>query len=99
MSKPTTILLSLLLSVSILLPAVIAVVEHSVDITLNCDFGDEENKKEEKKEIDEKDIYFHSSSLQFNEKESPKNSALNDCNDGNYSHHLEIQLPPPEPYV
>ncbi|NNK18237.1 MAG: hypothetical protein HKP49_03730, partial [Maribacter sp.] len=51
-------ILSFILAFAILAPSIMTLVGASDDRILVMDFSEEENKKEEKKEISEKDFFF-----------------------------------------
>jgi len=89
-------ILSFILAFAILAPSIITLVSASGDKILVMDFTEEENKKEEKKEISEKDFFFYrdfiSSSSNYKEKSTVSNVYL----EGDYSHSIDIFLPPPE---
>ncbi len=96
MAKLTTILFSLLLSTSIMLPSILTLVEHTTQITLSCDMADEENNKEEKKESNEKDIFFHDSSVFIDSLSFCEELPLNQHLEQDYVFQNDIDLPPPE---
>jgi len=90
------LILSFILAFAILAPSIITLVGASSDKILVMDFTEEENKKEEKKEISDKDFFFHSNfvSPTLNYKETL--TVSNACFEGDYSHSMDIFLPPPE---
>ena len=96
MVKLTTILLSLALTTSIMLPSVLTLLEHTTEVALNCDIADEENTKEEKKESNEKDIFFHYSSTLTGNEWVHQQLPLNQHLEQDYIFQNEIHLPPPE---
>ncbi|MGB5498909.1 MAG: hypothetical protein WBM77_08275 [Maribacter sp.] len=89
-------ILSFILAFAILAPSIITLVGASNDKILVMDFTEEENKKEEKKEISEKDFFFFrdfiSPSSNYNEKSTVSSIYF----EGDYSHSIDIFLPPPE---
>ena len=52
--------LSIMLSLSILGPSFVVLIDNHCDIEVALDLGDEENKKDGKKEFEEKDTFFQS---------------------------------------
>lgn len=81
---------------AILAPSIISLVGASSDKILVMDFTEEENKKEGKKEISEKDFFFYRDfiSPSSNYKENITVSSV--CFESDYSHSIDIFLPPPE---
>lgn len=92
------ILLSILLSLSILGPSFLALIDHS-DIEIALELGEEENKKESKKELDEKNTFFESFGLPIIAKKCNLR-LINDYFLHHYGNHIiDVQSPPPEQFV
>ncbi len=94
MKSTVLLLLSFLLATAILAPSIITLVVGNNN-ALVVDFNEEE-KKEGKKEISEKDFLFDLDSMKLSSKLSEKSAISNFYleGDGNYS--TVIILPPPE---
>ncbi len=96
MGKLTTICGAFMLVFSILAPSVLVIVESEDGMVTVCDHTEEENKKENKKELDEKDIFFQIdnaiSAFSGNQEITRPPSYLNSYN----SLQQKIILPPPE---
>lgn len=60
------------------------------------DFNEEENQKEEKKEVNEKDIFFHTWMLDILPFENPSSHFAKAFLSPLYSNTVEVFLPPPE---
>ena len=95
MKSSVLILLSLLLTTAILAPSVITLTNID-EKAITLDFNEEE-KKEEKKEVQEKDFFLdrnlHSLANRQNKKVAIDHLYL----ESNYSATLAIFLPPPKP--
>ncbi|NND62367.1 MAG: hypothetical protein HKN48_04145 [Flavobacteriaceae bacterium] len=88
--------LSFIVAFSLLAPAVVPLIKANDDTFVLIDFSEEESKKETKKEIEEKQVYFHDLGG-LNSSSSTKDQTLN------YAYFIvwhegssEIFLPPPE---
>ena len=81
---------------AILAPAVITLMELEPNSSLVMDFNEEENQKEEKKEINEKDIFFHTWLVYVNPFYDPSSHYTSTYLDPFYSNTVEVFLPPPE---
>ena len=89
-------ILSFLLAFAILAPSIITLVGANYDKILVMDFTEEENKKEEKKEISEKDFFFYRDFISPLSNYKEKSTVSNIYFEGDYSHSIDILLPPPE---
>ena len=89
-------ILSFILAFAILAPSIITLVGASGDKILVMDFTEEENKKEEKKEIPEKDFFFYRDFISLSSNYKEKSTVSNIFLEGDYSHSIDIFLPPPE---
>ena len=81
---------------AILAPSIITLVGASGDKILVMDFTEEENKKEEKKEISEKDFFFNRDFISPPSDYNETITVSSLCFVGDYSHSIDIFLPPPE---
>lgn len=81
---------------AILAPSIITLVGASSDKILVMDFTEEENKKEEKKEISEKDFFFYRNFISPSSNYKEKITVSSVCFESDYSHSIDIFLPPPE---
>ncbi|MEP0263267.1 hypothetical protein [Dokdonia sp.] len=90
------ILLSFLLSLSILGPSVLVLLDNHSDIEVALELGEEENKKENIKELDLKNSFFqsHSDPVIANIHASALNSAYYLHFYGTYV--IDVKSPPPE---
>lgn len=95
MKSSIIILLSLLLTTAIVAPSVITLIKLDKDTALFIDFNEEENKKEEKKEISEKDVFFYTWSNYTHSIESTPSNFISTYIEGCYTNSLEIFLRPP----
>lgn len=90
------VILSLLLATAILAPAVITLIDIDEKRALVIDFNEEENKKEESKEVSEKDFFYSLKFMPFSEKNVVKSKVSRFYFEGDYHHSMDIFLPPPE---
>ena len=90
------LILSFIMAFAILAPSIITLVGANSDKILVMDFTEEENKKEEKKEISEKDFFFYRDFISPSSNYQEKFTVSNFCFEGDYSHSIDIFLPPPE---
>ena len=81
---------------AILAPSIITWVGASGDKILVMDFTEEENKKEEKKEISEKDFFFYRDFISLSSNYKEKSTVSSAYFEDDYSHSIDIFLPPPE---
>ena len=81
---------------AILAPSIITLVGASSDKILVMDFTEEENKKEGKKEISEKDFFFYRDFISPSSNYKEKITVSSVCFESDYSHSIDIFLPPPE---
>ena len=88
---------SFIVTIAILAPSFVVLLEFNSDSTLVIDFNEEEQKeqKEEKKELNEKDIFFYTSFFSVTALTSTSNNILNTHNTSYKINALEIFLPPP----
>ena len=96
MKSSIIILLSLLLTTAIVAPSLITLIKLDTDKTLFIDFNDEENKKEEKKEISEKDVFLHTWVNYTYALESISLNFISTYTETCYTNFLEIFLRPPK---
>lgn len=89
-------ILSFILAFAILAPSIITLVGASGDKILVMDFTEEENKKEEKKEISEKDFFFYRDFISLSSNYKEKSTVSSAYFKGDYSYSIDIFLPPPE---
>lgn len=94
-----TILFSFLLSLSILGPSFLVLIDNHSDIEVAIDLGEEENNSEGKKELDEKKTFFESYALPIIAKKC--NLRLKSDYYLHYYgiHIIDVQSPPPEQFV
>ncbi len=85
---------SFIVTIAILAPSFVVLLEFNSDSTLVIDFNEEE-QKEEKKELNEKDIFFYTSFFSVTALTSTSNNILNTHNTSYKINALEIFLPPP----
>ncbi len=90
------LILSFLLATAILAPSVVTLFGLDAYSGLVMEFGEEENKKEEKKEVGEKDFLFDLSPDPLASKLVDESTISNFYIEGNYAHSADIFLPPPE---
>ena len=95
MKSSVIILLSLLLTTAIIAPSIITLMKFDNDTALYIDFNEEENKKEEKKEINEKDVFFNTWSNHTHTTTSTSSNFISTYIEGCYTNSLEIFLRPP----
>jgi len=96
MKSASFFMLSLLLVVAILAPAIVTLVDANHQTELLMDFNEEENKKEEKKETKEKKL-FSFSDFDTHLGENGDFSRFSSFYlEKNYSISTSIFLPPPE---
>lgn len=95
MKSSVIILLSLLLTTAIVAPSVITLIKLDNNTALFIDFNEEENKKEGKKEISEKDVFFHTWSNYTHSLENSPSNFISTYVEGSYTNSLEIFLRPP----
>lgn len=86
---------SFIVTIAILAPSFVVLLEFNSDSTLVIDFNEEE-QKEEKKELNEKDIFFYTSFFSVTALTSTSNNILNTHNTSYKINALEIFLPPPK---
>lgn len=94
-----TILLSFLLTLSILGPSFLVLINNHSDIEVAIDLGEEENKNENKKELDEKKTFFESYTLPVIAKRCNLRSKNNYYFHYYGNHIIDVQSPPPEQFV
>lgn len=95
MKAPILVILSLLLVTAILAPAVLRLVENGENTAIAIDFNEEE-KKEEKKEVSEKDFFLNSDLKPPIVVPAEITSIANFYLESEYSTALVIFLPPPK---
>lgn len=86
---------SFIATIAIMAPSFVVLLEFNSDSTLVIDFNEEE-QKEEKKELDEKNIFFYTSFFSVTALKSTSNNILNAHNASYKINTLEIFLPPPK---
>ena len=86
---------SFIVTIAIMAPSFVVLLEFNSDTTLVIDFNEEE-QKEEKKELDEKNILFYTSFFSVTALKSNSNNILNTHNTSYTINALEIFLPPPK---
>lgn len=91
-----TVFLSTLLTVAILAPTVITLIKLENNSSLVMDFNEEENNKEEKKELNENDAFFHTWVSDMLPIENPLSHFTSTYIKSGYSNTIEVFLPPPE---
>ena len=99
MRSSIIVLLSFLLTVAIIAPSVITLMEIDSKKIMLIDFNEEENKKEEKKEIGEKDFLFYTSMDGLSLSEAKSSVLAEIYSKSSYKNLLEVFLPPPETIV
>jgi hypothetical protein len=99
MRSTVIILLSFLLSLSILGPSFLALIDSHSDIEVALELGEEENKKESKKELDEKKTFFESYSMSIIAKKCNLRLRNNYFLHHYGNHIIDVQSPPPEQFV
>lgn len=81
---------------SLLGPSFVVLIDNQADIEVALDLGEDENKKETKKELDEKDTFFEFYTTLAIEKK-PYVSFQNNHILHLYGNHItDVQSPPPE---
>lgn len=95
MKSTVFILLSLLLTTAILAPSIAAILEHGDKTAIVIDFNEEE-KKEEKKEVNEKDFFLDSDFDALALLQRDNNNISNFYIESEYSSSIDIFLLPPE---
>ncbi len=94
MKATVLLLLSFLLTTALLAPSIIILIGDN-DTAWVMDFNEEE-KKEEKKEISEKDFLFSLDFMLLSSRLAKKSMVSNFYLEGDYSYATDIFLPPPE---
>ena len=82
--------------VSILVPSVLPFLEYDNDILITMDLTDEESKKEHKKELNEKEVFFQEVSDNVSLEELSSHKLFNHYLASLIEVPQEIFLPPPE---
>ena len=96
MKSSFLIILSFFLATAILAPSIIVLCGIDSDTDLVMDFGEEEHKKEEKKEVNEKDFLFSFDFDAFTTLKSTTNKVSSFYQEKDYSFLRTIFLPPPK---
>ncbi len=89
------LILSFILAFAILAPSIITLVGNGEKILI-MDFAEEENNKEVKKEISEKDFFYYRDYISTSSNYKEKSIVSSACLEGDYLHSIDIFLPPPE---
>jgi len=87
---------SILVTLAIVAPSVATLLDLDKDTAILIDFNEEENKKEEKKELDEKDTFFHAEFFSASTLEMTPFNLVSTYAKGYNTNTLEIFLPPPK---
>jgi hypothetical protein len=95
MKSSVFIILSLLLTTAILAPSIVALMEYGEKTAIVIDFNEEE-KKEEKKEVNEKDFFLDSDINALALLQREDNNISNFYIEIEYSTSIDIFLLPPE---
>lgn len=95
MKSSGLIILATLLATAILAPSVITLTNLSEKTAISIDFNEEE-KKEENKEVKEKDFFLNSNFIFLSELQSEKVSISRFYIESEYVSDLAIFLPPPK---
>ncbi len=96
MKSSFLIILSFLLVAAILAPSIITLTDSNQETAAIMDFNEEENNKEEKKELGEQD-FLYASNVQLSTLKSAEASLMVlFYTEGNYSSTMDVFLPPPE---
>lgn len=85
-----------MLSLSILGPSFIVLIDNQADIEVALELGEDENKKETKKELDEKDTFFELYRTTAIAKKSHVSFQNTHAVHLYGSHIIDVQSPPPE---
>lgn len=85
-----------MLSLSILGPSFLMLIDSHCDIEIALDLGEEENKKDTKKELDEKDAFFQLYTTPIIAKKCHQISQNNHILHQYRSHVVDVQSPPPK---
>lgn len=96
MKHATHVITVIVLSLSIVMPAVVSLYEDHYEIEVSSDYGENDTEKETKKELEEKDSFFESfviPQLATLEEQQEQTSSYSSWSSA-YS--IEIQLPPPK---
>ena len=88
-----------MLSLSILGPCFIVLIDKQADIEVALELGEDENKKESKKELDEKDTFFELYATPAIAKKSYVSFYNNHTVHLYGNHIIDVQSPPPEQNV
>ncbi|NHF58872.1 hypothetical protein FK220_005945 [Flavobacteriaceae bacterium TP-CH-4] len=90
------LLVSFLLVTAILTPSITTLIGADNDTPLVMDFSEEENKQGEKKEISEKDLFFHLNFIAVSSRHWQKPNSSSYYLEVDYSHSVDVFLPPPK---
>ena len=85
-----------MLSLSILGPSFIVIIDSHADIEIALDLGEDENKKETKKELDEKKTFFQLYTTPAIAKKGHQNLQNNHIPHQYRNHIIDVQSPPPK---
>lgn len=85
-----------MLSLSILGPSFLMLIDSHCDIEIALDFGEEESKKDAKKELDEKDAFFQLYTTPVIAKKCRQISQNNHILHQYRNHIVDVQSPPPK---
>ncbi|MGB3150853.1 MAG: hypothetical protein WBB27_09335 [Maribacter sp.] len=96
MKSALTILLSFLLTGAILVPTLVTLIELENDSSFVMDFNEEENKKEEKKELNKNGVFSYTWVTNILLYEKPLQYYTSAHIASYFCNTLEIFLPPPE---
>lgn len=88
-----------MLSLSILGPSFLMLIDSHCDIEIALDLGEEESKKDSKKELDEKDAFFQLYTTPVIAKKCHTNSQNNYILHQYRSHVIDVQSPPPKHFI
>jgi len=88
-----------MLSISILGPSFVVLIDNQVDIEVALDLGEDENKKETKKELDEKDTFFQVYATSVIVKKCHLSLQNNHTLHQYRNHIIDVQSPPPKHLV
>lgn len=96
MKATLILLLSLLLTMAITMPAVLTLMEIGNDTTSFFDFNEEENNKEDSKEVNQKVFFAQTVATLFASSAIYKAYAKVFYVECEYTNNLEVFLPPPK---
>ena len=96
MKSSFLIILSFLLVTAILAPSIITFIDTNQETAAIIDFNEEENNKEEKKELTEQDFLYALDFQTYTLKNAEESLMILFYAEGKYSSTMDVFLPPPK---